>query len=298
MTTWRELRRLSNIKKNRLTESGINRIMRHAQEEGIVIISTSRSVVVPLTDEDKYDFSSWQSLFSDYVNFCQKKNLEICEERIPMNLDLKEMEEFITANWYNINKESEDKFLEERNRECDKELYSYLKSNKNPYNFTATYGGYKGENGEIGEYEPSFIIYNNVNKSKGDRFYNPGWNDLYERALSMCEEYKQDAIYVQAPGKNPIYVDKDGNKINTSEGPNFTFNADDAFFTTTKRKRSSVGKRDNDPSKRGVNPHTFTADISFEELSESISIRSKDPGSLFNKMMVKSTGEIWNLESF
>ena len=289
MTAWNELRRFLGLKRNKLTDLSIDRIMRHAQEEGIIIISTCRNVVVPLTDEDNYDFDSWQSLFNDYVNFCQRKNLNICEERIPTNLDLKEMESLISKKWYIINKESEKKFLEERNKECDNDIYSYLRSIKNPYNFTAIYGGYLEENGNIGENEPSFIVFNNINISKDDRFYNPGWNDLYERALNMCKEYKQDAVYIQAPGKNPVFVDKDGNRINTLKGYEF-LNVEDSFF--------SYNNKINPFLKERLNIHSLDNELSFKELGKSMSTRSRDPGSIFNKMLAKSTGEIWNLESF
>ena len=295
--TWKNEKSRGDILNHRLTEAGINRIMKHANEEGMVIISTARSIVVPFNDDNGYDFDSWQSLFPDYVKFCHDKGLPICEERMSDNTDLKTIEDTIIDKGYSLNEESSRKFLEQRNKECDKDLYSYLRSRDNPYNFTATYGGFKGQNGEISDYEPSFIIYNNLNRSKTDRFGNEGWEDLYKRALLMCKEYKQDAVYVQAPGKNPIYVDKDGNKVNTSEGPDFSFNSNDAFFTTTKRKKSSVGKVDN-PSRRGVDPHTFTADIGFEELAEHMSIRSKMPGGFWEKMKTHILGEVWNPESF
>lgn len=299
MDNWKRTNRLRDISLFKITEKGLNRIMKHALEEGIVIISTARSVVVPRgEDESSYDFGSWQSLFEDYVDFCDRRGLPICEEDVPRNLDVKSLEHEINSKGYLLNRDSEEKFLEERNDKCDRELYSYLKGPSNPYNFTATYGGYQGPTGEIGDYEPSFIIYNNVNKSKRDNFSSYGWEDLYKRALAMCQRYKQDSVYVQAPGKDPVYVDMGGNKVNTSESSNFTFNQKDSFFTTTKRKKSSVGKKDEDPSKRGVDPHTFTADIGFEEISESLSLRPRTPSGFSGRVKSKSLGEIWDPENF
>lgn len=296
--TWRNEKIKTEVLNNKLTEASINRIMKHASEEGIVIISTARSVVVPSDEDGNYDFNSWQSLFDDYVKFCYNEHLDICEQNITGSMDINSIIDIIKEKGYTLNKKSSEKYLNQRNKYCDKDLYTYLKSKANPYNFTATYGGFMGLNGEIADYEPSFIIYNNLNKSKTSKFGNYGWGDLYKKALSMCKEYKQDAVYVQAPGESPIYVDKDGNKVNSTESLDFSFNSNDSFFTTTKRKKSTIGKVDNNASKRGVNPHTFTADISFEEIAESMSIRPKTPNSNLDALRIRNLGEIcsWNLE--
>ena len=89
----------------------------------------------------------------------------------------------------------------------------------------------------------------------------------------MCLKYSQESVYVQAPGKPPVYLDYNGNQINSNSSNNFKFNrGNETYFTTTKRDREG-GQR-------------FTADIVFESMY--IQLR---PGDLNENRRRRESGE-------
>ena len=135
--------------------------------------------------------------------------------------------------------------------------------------FTPVYGGYQGK--EVGDssFEPSFVVYNHKRSSEtGD------WEELKQFALDMCGKYKQESVYVQAPGEAPVYLDQDGNQISTSSSKDFKFNRDDEqYFTTSKMKKT--------------HPQRFTADINFNEMYIPLK-----PASLSERMRRDKQGEV------
>ncbi|MCD8206443.1 MAG: hypothetical protein LUD72_00745 [Bacteroidales bacterium] len=138
------------------------------------------------------------------------------------------------------------KWLEERNRIADRALLDNVE--RTGYSYQQSYGGYHSQTDNVTDsYEPTYIVY---------AFYRDGspvkWEDLYRFALDMCRKYKQDSVYIQAPGEAPNHVDMDGNIVNSSSTKNFKVNRDqETYYTTNKKKR------------RGI-PQRFTADIRYD----------------------------------
>ena len=237
--TWmREYQRLL-YEERRFDEGSLNTIMTQSKK-GMIIISTGRSSVnssIPGNDLSE-EFEAW----------CYKT------KRRP-------------------NKASEDKYLEERNAQADRELKEELKSGDNPYVYIPVYGAYKGKDEVVDESEKSYIIFNSYNRYKGKQ---GSWEDLYERALEWCIKYKQDSVFVQPPNQPPYYANQQGQRISKSSSGKFKFNVEsETYFTTIKRKKSASN---------------FTADIIFENY-----IRRDLPASLIDKMRRTQYGELWKL---
>lgn len=272
---WTDAQKLQEIQKNLFTEASVTRITAHGKD-GFIIVSTARGCIAPEKDDGKYDFESWQSLLPEFVDYCAENGLPMIEGKDKdfwKSLDTTEIGIRVNASNYSLDPESVKRYLEERNKACDTELYSYLKSRANVFSFIPTYGGYQGQTGELSDIEPSFIIFNNLNPAK-DKF-SGGWQELLARGLRMCEYYKQDAIYVQAPGKHPVYMDKDGKKLDWFEFGGMTYNRRGAYYTSSKRKLDG--------------PKTFTA----LNLKEMMAFRNRSPKGLLDAMRQATTGELW-----
>lgn len=152
--------------------------------------------------------------------------------------------EWLKANNLQPNKKNEKMFLKNYNLLKEKELLNDIRSKG--YTYSMVYGGYQGTDDVTDVYEPSFVVYNH--KKSGDV---SDWKELFDFAIEMCGKYRQDSVYVQAPGEAPNYYDANGSIINTSSSKNFKFNRDnEEYYTTTKRDKR--------------NPQRFTADIVFE----------------------------------
>ena len=216
-----------------ISEVGINRLLSHGKN-GMVIISANRSEIA--SDNSNND------LTPEYESFLHNTNVE-------------------------DNAETRKMWLDDRNKRCDVELKNFLRS-KTPYAYTATYGGYHGNDGVNDSYEPSYIIYNHDRQGKQLDF-----DRLKELALQLCKEFHQDSVYVQAPNEAPVYLNCNGEQINSSSSKNFKVNSDkEMFYTTNKRKKT--------------NPQRFTADIQFENV-----ILPIGPGSLTELRARLASGE-------
>ena len=91
-----------------------------------------------------------------------------------------------------------------------KSLISDLKNSG--YSYLTTYGGYRGKDGVEDDYEPSFIVFNyTTNGEKRD------FEELRRFAIHLCGKYNQDSVLIKAPNVNPIYVDRNGQKVNKTE---------------------------------------------------------------------------------
>lgn len=103
------------------------------------------------------------------------------------------------------------------------------------FSYLPSYGGYRNiEVGEEADFEPSFIVFNY--KSGGGE---GNWDRLYKFALEMCGKYDQDSVLIKASGKNPIYVDRNGNKCNKKETDKvFKNDPKQEYFTSLKDKNS------------------------------------------------------------
>lgn len=102
------------------------------------------------------------------------------------------------------------------------------------YAYLPTYGGYRDTSkGEEADYEPSFIVFNYNTKGEPQQ-----WEKLKQFGIEMCRKYDQSSVLVKAPGENPVYLDGNGRKINSSETDKvFKNDANQEFFTTLKNKQ-------------------------------------------------------------
>ena len=119
---------------------------------------------------------------------------------------------------------------QERNIAKTKELISDIQ--KSGFSYLPTYGGYRSPQGVEDDYEPSFIVFNYTNDGeKGD------FDELRNLAILWCGKYEQHSVLVKAPNANPIYLDKNGNKVNTSESDKVWKNdPKQPYFTSIKSK--------------------------------------------------------------
>lgn len=122
----------------------------------------------------------------------------------------------------------------------------------NGYNSMPSYGGYQNsETGEIGDYEPSFIIFNNG--------ANPDFDKLVAFGIKECGKFDQDCFLVKAPNKPAIYVDRDGNKANSRESSQIFKNDPTQMYYTTLNNR----EKDLANAKKGITGRRWTHDIEF-----------------------------------
>ena len=157
-------------------------------------------------------------------------------------------------------------WLRRRNKAADKQLRQDI--HDAGFSYTPVFGGYRMK--ETGEesHEPSYVVY--CYDRNGQQL---DFQDLLQFGLKMCLKYSQESVYVQAPGKPPVYLDYNGNQVNSTSSDNFKFNRDqEEYFTTTSRDKS--------------HPQRFTADIVFENMY--IPIR---PGDYNENMRRRKSGE-------
>ena len=125
------------------------------------------------------------------------------------------------------------------------------------FTYLPSYGGYHGSDDVIDSYEPSFIVFNYNEKGEPQ-----DWNKLYSFALEMCGKYKQDSVYVNAPGEAPNYIDSNGQKINSHSSKNYVKNdLSQEYYTSLssqKKLRTICQKKGFQVGRR------FTSDIQFE----------------------------------
>lgn len=233
----------------RIDEGGLNRIMYHGRY-GFVVVLANRSEIH--SDNKNID------LTDDYKEWCESEHVDPTEKK---NMDF---------------------WLRQRNKIEDKKLHDELKASV--YAFTPVYGGYHGTDDVVDSFEPSYIIYNHA-KNSSKEYMN--WDDLFNFALQLCKDYKQDSVYVQGPDQAPIYVNGDGVKVNDKESKNFKFNDEtQEFFTTAKRE-----KRDKDDGHgKMIKPQRFTADIQFES---KYPYYKAGPSTYFDRMKRRKCGEVF-----
>lgn len=201
-----------------LSESSLNQMMDHGKT-GMIIISGNRSAI----DSDNPK-QSLRPAFDKYIN--KMGGYEAIDSDALYNEE---------QNW-----------LRRRNAAADKQLLQDIKNAG--YTYTPVYGGYHGSDDVQDSYEPSYVVYNYKRSNEPADF-----QELEALALKLCSKYHQDSVYVQRPNQPPVYLDSDGNQVNSSSSDNFKFNRDkEQFYTTNKRDKS--------------NPQRFTSDIVFENL--------------------------------
>lgn len=114
------------------------------------------------------------------------------------------------------------------------------------YSYFPVYGGYKGTDDVIDNYEPSFLVANYNRKCEQNDFIK-----LKEYAIQWCKKYNQDSVLIKSPNEPPIYVNANGSKVNSNESNTVSIN------DKTKQAFTALYKKP-----QGTN--RFTYDINFE----------------------------------
>ena len=221
-----------------LSEASLNQMMEHGKT-GMVIISSQVSSIE--RDDPELD------LTAEFEKSLEKKG---GIQSIDSDALYDEMQDW----------------LRRRNAFADRQLKKDIHAAG--YSYTPVFGGYKMQ--ETGEesHEPSYVVYCYDRKGQPCDF-----QQLKDFALRMCGKYKQESVYVQAPGEPPVYLDRHGDQMNSSSSNNFKFNREgETYFTTTGRDKNSKQR--------------FTADIVFENLY--IPLR---PGDYNERLRRNSLGE-------
>lgn len=119
---------------------------------------------------------------------------------------------------------------QERNIAKTKELINDIKASG--FSYLPTYGGYRSPQGVEDDYEPSFIVFNYNSDGKQCDF-----ERLKELAIIWCKKYEQHSVLIKAPNEEPIYVDENGNKVNSRQSNEYwKNNPQKPFFTSLKSK--------------------------------------------------------------
>ena len=155
-----------------IDEDGVRQIMNHGKY-GFVVISAHRNVIV--SDNPEND------LTAEYNTWCKQEKLEC------------------------IDKNNKDHWLRKRNKEADADLFIMIKNS--PYAYTPIYGNNTGSNNEKGNFPPSYILYCHA---RWDSKTALSFGKLYEFALSLAQQYKQESIYVHMPDEVPDNIEKHG----------------------------------------------------------------------------------------
>ena len=174
-----------------LSESSLNQMMDHGKT-GMIIISSQVSRIE--REDPNLD------LMADFVKSLEEKG---GIQSVDSDALYDEMQDWLKA----------------RNKAADKQLRQDIQDAG--FSYTPVYGGYRMQ--ETGEesHEPSYVVYCYDKKGQQRDF-----QDLLEFGLKMCLKYSQESVYVQAPGEPPVYLDYNGNQVNTTSSDNFKFNRD------------------------------------------------------------------------
>ena len=157
-------------------------------------------------------------------------------------------------------------WLRKRNAVADSHLRKDIQAAG--FSYTPVFGGYKMKDTGEETHEPSYVVY--CYDRNGQQL---DFQALKDFALKMCRKYKQESVYIQAPGEPPVYMDADGNQISSRSSYDFKFNRDqETYFTTTGRDKN--------------HPQRFTADIVFENMY--IQLR---PGDYNERLRRNTSGE-------
>ena len=133
---------------------------------------------------------------------------------------------------------------------------------KGGWSFLPTYGGYRNtETGEEGDYEASFTVFNYGKDGKPRDFSN-----LFDFACEMCGKYNQDCVMVKSPDSPAVYIDKDGNKVNSRESGKVWKNDPSKEFFTSLTSKEHKDKMEREYGKP-YHHRRWTNDIQFESIA-------------------------------
>ncbi len=148
------------------------------------------------------------------------------------------------------------------------------------FGYISVYGGYRGTDGVVDDYEPSFII--TAFNRDGDK---QEINKLFKFAIEMCAKYDQNSILFKAPNEAPNYYNRNGVKINkSSSNKTITDDLTQEFFTSL-IKTKNIDNENPERSKR------FTYDIQFEGKSYGIYL-NPGPATYGERVMRRGGGEL------
>lgn len=107
------------------------------------------------------------------------------------------------------------------------------------FSYLPTYGGYRDkEKGIEDDYEPSFVVFNYDAKTGKPRDF----QELYRHAVEWCAKYEQHSVLIKAPNKAPIYVNGNGEKVNSTESNTYWKNDPKQEFFTSFKSKEEVDK--------------------------------------------------------
>lgn len=140
-----------------------------------------------------------------------------------------------------------DKTKKENDMHRNSEVQAELKNTKSliadirksGYSYFPVYGGYKGMDGMVDKYEPSFFITNYKGKTLQDNF-----DKLFDLGVKICNKYNQDSVLVKAPNDVPKYIDRNGNVVGKEkQNGNVSINRIEKEYFTALYKKDTGTKR-------------------------------------------------------
>lgn len=120
------------------------------------------------------------------------------------------------------------------NERKTKELIADLK--KSGYRYLPVYGGYVGDDGVEGDYEPSFIVFPYSTQSKEFTDFAPFKDFL----LDLCGKYIQNSVLITEPEGNPNYYNAKGDKVNSDSSRKLILNDPKQMFFTSFKDKDAV----------------------------------------------------------
>ncbi len=172
-----------------------------------------------------------EDVMSRYYGINTNKNKPVLLEKITLNRVLEKHGSNgminISANRSDLPQDVNDKNIQELIKDIKDSGFSYL----------PTYGGCRGNDGAVNDYEPSFVVFNyGIDGQPRD------FQKLFGYALTWCGKYNQNSVLIKAPNKNPIWVDKEGNKVNSRKSDKYWKNDPSQAFFIVFKDKDSVNK--------------------------------------------------------
>ena len=138
-----------------------------------------------------------------------------------------------------------------------KELVSDIR--QTGYSYLPVYGGYKGTNGVVDNFEPSFLVFNYSRDGSTKDF-----SYLKDFAIKMCDKYEQNSVLVVYPGGKATYINGLGKEIAYEDGDTILNDPTQEYFTSL-IKTQSIDKEHPERSKRWTYQMRFKPKNEIEE---------------------------------
>jgi len=94
-----------------------------------------------------------------------------------------------------------------------REVIKLLKSTG--YYYLPFYEGYEDVENEVGDYVPSFVVFN---RNYYTDILTQDFENLIELGKNIATDYNLDSFLCKRPDQPPVYLDREGNTINALEG--------------------------------------------------------------------------------